>query len=78
VNWRVIAFTYNRESDAANKTATINHSHPDLHAEVFSPQPGRFVVSLGGWMPVDMAKSLRQQAISEGMPPDTYAQNFHR
>ncbi|HWF47148.1 MAG TPA: hypothetical protein VG168_09095 [Bryobacteraceae bacterium] len=78
VNWRVIAFTYSRQSDAANKAAAINHSHPDLHAEVFAPQPGRFVVSLGGWMPVDTAKSLRQQAISEGMPPDTYAQNFHR
>jgi serine/threonine protein kinase len=78
VNWRVIAFTYNRESDAAHRAATINRSHPDLHAEVFSPEADRFLVSVGGWMPIDAAKRLRQQAISEGLPPDTYAQNFHR
>ena len=78
VNWRVVAFTYNRESDAAHKATTINQAHPDLHAEVFSPQPGRFLVSLGGWMPMDTAKHLRQEAISDGLPRDTYAQNFRR
>lgn len=78
VNWRVIAFTYNRESDAAHKAAAVNKAHPGLHAEVFSPQPGRFLVSLGGWMPMNEAKHLRQEAISAGLPPDTYFQNFHR
>jgi serine/threonine protein kinase len=78
VNWRVIAFTYNRETDATHKAAAVNRTHPDLHAEVFSPQSGRFLVSVGGWMPMDTAKRLRQQAISDGLPPDTYAQNFRR
>jgi hypothetical protein len=78
VNWRVIAFTFVRENDAAQRAAAINKTHPDLHAEVFSPQPDRFLVTLGSWMPVQDAKRLRQQAIAQGLPHDTYFQNFHR
>ncbi|HEX4808162.1 MAG TPA: protein kinase [Bryobacteraceae bacterium] len=78
VNWRVVAFTYARESDAAAKAASLNQSNPDLHAQVFSPQPGRFVVSIGGWMDVNEAKRVRQEALAKGLPHDTYAQNFHR
>ena len=78
VNWRVIAYTYNRESEAEHKAATVNRAHPNLHAEVFSPQPGRYLVSIGDWMPMDEARHMRTEAISEGLPHDTYAQNFHR
>jgi hypothetical protein len=74
----VIAFTFVRENDAAQRAAAINKTHPDLHAEVFSPQPDRFLVTLGSWMPVQDAKRLRQQAIAQGLPHDTYFQNFHR
>ena len=78
VNWRVIVYTFVRENDATQRAAAINHSHPDLHAEVFSPQADRYLVTLGTWLPVQDAKRLRQQAVAQGMPHDTYIQNFHR
>ena len=78
-NWRVVAFTFNRATDAAHKAATVNARTPGLRAEVFSPEKGRspYLVSLGGWMTVEEAKRLRVKAISLGLPHDTYAQNFH-
>jgi hypothetical protein len=77
-NWRVVAFTYLRESDAVAKVKAINAKRPELKPEVFAPNPGRspYLVSLGGQMTVDDSKRFRRKAISLGMPRDTYTQNF--
>lgn len=77
-NWRVIAFTYNSAQAAQHKADTINARDPAMDAQAFSPQPGRYLVSLGGWMSREDAKRLQQEARSHGMPRDIYAQNFHR
>ena len=48
-NWRVIAFTYNREDQAQHKVEEIAQSHPDLSPSVFSPTgQAPFLVALGG------------------------------
>lgn len=75
--WRVVAFTYNREDQAAQKAHAIAAQHPALKPEVFSPN-GRapFLVTLGGWMSVDQASALRNKARSEGLPRDIYKQNY--
>ena len=77
-NWRVIAFTYNSEQAAQHKADFVNHQDQAMNAQVFSPQPGRFLVALGGWMSRDEAMQLRLRVRAHGMPGDTYAQNFHR
>ena len=47
--WRVVAFTYNRQDQAQKKASTLSHSHPDLHPEVFSPRgKAPFLVTVGG------------------------------
>lgn len=76
--WRVVAFTYNREDQAAQKARAIAAQHPGLKPEVFSPS-GRapYLVTLGGWMSADQASSLRSKARSEGLPRDSYMQNYH-
>jgi eukaryotic-like serine/threonine-protein kinase len=76
-NWRVIAFTYNRRDEAQQKVAEIGQSHPDLNPSVFTPT-GRapFLVALGGEMSREDAFALSGRAKREGLPKDTYAQNY--
>ncbi len=75
--WRVVAFTYNRESQAAQKAEAIAARHPGLRPEVFSAT-GRapYLVTLGGWMSADQAAALRRKARSQGLARDVYAQNY--
>lgn len=75
--WRVVAFTYNREAQAAQKAHAIAARHPGLKPEVFSPS-GRapYLVTVGGWMSADRAASMRSKARAQGLPRDVYAQNY--
>lgn len=74
--WRVIAYTYNREKDAQKKQSALSRKHPGLRVEVFTPN-GRapYLITLGGWMSQDEAFALAKRARSEGLPRDTYATN---
>jgi hypothetical protein len=75
--WRVVAFTYNREDQAKQKVAEIAQRRPDLSPTVFTPN-GRapFLVTLGGEMSKQEAFAFSGKAKREGMPRDTYAQNY--
>ncbi len=75
--WRVIAFTYGQEGQARQKAAAIAREHPDLSPAVFTPN-GRspYLVTLGGAMSRQDAFAFSGKAKREGMPRDTYAQNY--
>jgi hypothetical protein len=77
--WRVVAFTYNREDQARKKVHTIATRHPALSPDVFSPT-GRapFLVTLGGPMTHDQAAAFLQKARTQGLPSDVYIQNYSR
>jgi eukaryotic-like serine/threonine-protein kinase len=78
--WRVVAYTYRGQTKASDMVAKISGKHSDLDAEVFSP-PGRgtvYLVTVGGAMDHDAAVKMRNQAQREGLPADTYVQNFSR
>jgi eukaryotic-like serine/threonine-protein kinase len=78
--WRVVAYTYRGQTKAADMVAQISDKHSDLDAEVFNP-PGRggvYLVTLGGAMDHDAAVKMRNKAQREGLPADTYVQNFSR
>ena len=75
--WRVIAYTYNHEDQAQHKTLVVAQAHPDLRPEVFTPTGSApYLVSLDGAMTRDDAFALVQKARNEGLPRDTYAQNY--
>jgi hypothetical protein len=75
--WRVIAFTYNREDQAQQKATEIAQSHPDLNPMVFTPNGhAPFLVTLGGQMSKQDAFAFSGKAKREGLPRDTYAQNY--
>jgi hypothetical protein len=75
--WRVIAYTYNRQDQAHHKADVVARAHPDLHPEVFSPTGhAPYLVAIGGAMSRDDAFSLAQKARNQGLPRDTYAQNY--
>jgi eukaryotic-like serine/threonine-protein kinase len=75
--WRVVAFTYNGQSLAQQKVAAIAQKHPELRPEVFTPS-GRapYLVTVGGAMNRDEAFALARKVRSEGLPRDSYAQNY--
>jgi hypothetical protein len=78
--WRVVAYTYRGQTKASDMVAKISDKHSDLDAEVFNP-PGRggvYLVTVGGAMDHDAALKMRIKAQREGLPADTYVQNFSR
>ncbi len=75
--WYVIAWTYNRQSQAEAKADRINARNRGFHADVFSPRGGSpYLVSLGGPMSQSDAKALQQRARRSGLPRDTYIRNY--
>lgn len=75
--WRVVAYTYNHQNQAQDKVTQILSRHASLHPEVFAPRGhAPYLVTVGGSMSRDEAMAFRRRARSEGLPRDTYAQNF--
>ena len=75
--WRVIAYTYRREAQANKKADTLAQRHPDLQPEVFRPiGDGPYLVTVGGAMGKDEAFAIASKVRHEGLPHDTYAQNY--
>jgi hypothetical protein len=78
-NWRVVAYTYNRYSDAEKKVKTLNTRWSGFHAEVFAPHgkgQAPFFVGLGGRMTKEDAQSFYRRAMAKGLPRDTFTRNF--
>lgn len=77
VHWRVVTYTYNYEPQAQHKVATIATRHPELQPEVFTPTGhAPFLVTVGGAMSRDEAFALVKKLRGEGLPQDSYAQNY--
>ncbi len=78
--WRVVAYTFNRESDAQKQSQLVATKHPGLNPTVFSPggRGGPYMVVLGAPMTRTEAVHFRQRARSQGMPRDTYIQNYNQ
>lgn len=75
--WRVITYTYNHEGQAQHKSALIAQRHPELHPEVFAPDGhAPYLVTVGGAMSREEAFALATKVRGEGLPRDSYAQNY--
>jgi eukaryotic-like serine/threonine-protein kinase len=76
--WRVVAYTYNREAQAQQKAASVTAKHPELKPEVFTPNGhAPYLVVVGGAMSRDDAFALVKKAKAQGwLPRDSYAQNY--
>jgi eukaryotic-like serine/threonine-protein kinase len=77
VEWRVVAFTYNRQEQAQTKALSLANRYPALSPAIFSPTgKGPWLVTVGGALQRDAAYALARKASSLGLPGDTYAQDF--
>jgi eukaryotic-like serine/threonine-protein kinase len=78
--WRVVAYTYRGQTKAADMVAKIGEKHSDLDAEVFDPPGGGgvYLVTVGGAMDHDQAAKMLDKARREGLPADSYVQNFSK
>ena len=75
--WYVVAYTFNRQEQAASRAAAIAQKKPSLHPEVIAPG-GRapFLVALGGAMSRPEAENTRNLARQAGLPRDTFVRNY--
>jgi eukaryotic-like serine/threonine-protein kinase len=77
--WRVVAYTYRGQSKAADMVAQIGEKHSDLGPEVFDPgRGGVYLVTVGGAMDHDQATKMLDKARRDGLPADSYVQNFSK
>jgi hypothetical protein len=77
VQWRVVVFTYDRQDQAQKKASSLEHQHPELKSEAFSPTgQAPWLVTIGGVLDRDAAYALARKARGLGLPRDTYAQNY--
>jgi eukaryotic-like serine/threonine-protein kinase len=75
--WRVVAFTYNRQDQAQKKASSLARQHPGLAPAAFSPTgKAPWLVTIGGVLQRDAAYALARKASTLGLPRDTYAQNY--
>lgn len=78
-NWRVIAYTYSRRSEAEVKALSINRNWSGARAEVFEPsgaRPRTYLVALGGPMGRDDALRFLKIARGKGMPRGIYIRSY--
>jgi hypothetical protein len=75
--WYVVAYTFNRQADAAHRAAAIAQRNPGLHPQVISAN-GRspYLVALGGPMTRPDAESTQRHAKQSGLPRDTFIRNY--
>ena len=77
--WRVVVYTFAKQSDAQRRVAKINTQHPGLNPEIISPSgKSPYLVALGKASSREEANRLRQKARASGLPHDAYIQNFKR
>jgi hypothetical protein len=75
--WRVIAYTFDLEEQAQQQAKALAERYPQLEPHVFALKGAApWMVTLGGTMGRAEALLLRDEAVSLGLPGDTYAQNF--
>jgi hypothetical protein len=76
----VILYTYSRQEDAQKMADSINARHPDLHTEVFAPSGDRgpYLVTMNAGTGREQADQARRRALHDGMPRDSYVQNYWR
>src|SRR5579875_3802577 len=75
--WYVIAYTYNREGQAATKAQRLRRTHDSLHPQVFTPTGhGPYLVSLGGAMSETEAEAVYRHARRAGLPRDTFVRHY--
>jgi hypothetical protein len=75
--WRVVLYTFGHETDAQKRAQAINAQHPGLDAQTFSPAHSHmYLVVAGGPMTREDAARLRSKALRQGMPRDSYIQNY--
>jgi len=75
--WRVVLYTFSRKEEAQNRAQAINGQHPGLDAQPFSPPHSHmYLVVAGGPMTRSEAARLRLKALRQGMPRDSYIQNY--
>jgi hypothetical protein len=73
----VIAYTFDLEEQAQQQAKALAERYPQLEPHVFALKGAApWMVTLGGTMGRAEALLLRDEAVSLGLPGDTYAQNF--
>jgi hypothetical protein len=76
--WFVIVGSHLKVEDANSQADSINKAHGDFRAEVYAPYGDNpyYAVVIGAHLTQKEAKALRDKAVNEGLPKDSYYKTF--
>ncbi|HEY3839811.1 MAG TPA: hypothetical protein VGL72_24740 [Bryobacteraceae bacterium] len=76
--WYVVVASYSREPDAQTEARTLSRRFSQFHFSVFPPSliDTHYLVIIGSGLGQDGADSLRERAVSAGLPQDTYIKKY--
>ena len=76
--WFVIIGSHLDVNDAKKQAQAISHRFKDYHAEVYAPYGDNpyYAVVIGAHLTQDEAKALRDKAVRDGLPKDSYYKTF--
>lgn len=76
--WFVIVGSHPNANDAKNQAYTINQRYRNYHAEVYAPygENPYYAVVIGAHLMQSEAKALRDKAVRDGLPQDSYYKTF--
>jgi hypothetical protein len=73
-----VVASYSREPDAQTEARTLSRRFSQFHFSVFPPSliDTHYLVIIGSGLGQDGADSLRERAVSAGLPQDTYIKKY--
>ena len=76
--WFVIVGSHLDQVAAEKQAEKINRDHSDYHADVYAPYQGNpyYAVVIGANLTQQEARNLRDRAIRDGFPDDSYYKTF--
>jgi serine/threonine-protein kinase len=76
--WFVVTASYSREADAVQRAQSLARRFPQFRFAVFPPSAIdiHYLVILGSGLSSDAAETLRQRAVTSGLPRDTYIKKY--
>jgi hypothetical protein len=75
----LLVYTFSDREHADQRVEALKKKYPSFKPEVFTPSgSGPYLVALGGRMSREDAAQLRAQARGQGLPRDSYIQNYSK
>ncbi len=74
--WRLVLYTYSQPELAQKMVKQLRRRHNSWQPEVFNPEKGVYMVTLGGRMTKEDAQRFKSRVQGKGIPSDAFIRNY--